>query len=135
MYVFLKEKMKYPAVCTEDRKHWLLVGCTPEMQQEFEKEYGLKRGETATYIAHHTDNPNNMSIICASLPQRLNPLFSANQMPYESFFSMHKYFYRDDLGNLAVDGTYFGVEGEENPFVKVTDKSKYICLKDVKLNA
>lgn len=134
MYVFLKEKMKYPAVCTEDRKHWLLVGCTQEQLDAFSKEYNLKQGETAIYLAHHTDNPEFMRIVCASLPQRLNPMFAENQMPYENFFSMHKYFYRDDNGNLAVKGTYFGVDGEENPFKVIEDLSGYICLGDVKLH-
>lgn len=136
MFVFLKEKMKYPAVCTEDRKHWLLVGCTEEQLASFEKEYNLVKGAEDMYLVHHTDNPDYFRIACASLPQRLSPMFDANQMPYESFYAMHKYFYKDHKGNLAVKGVYFGTNGEENPF-KIIDEAKrpdYIRLSDVKLN-
>ena len=136
MFVFLKEKMKYPAVCTEDKKHWLLVGCTDEELNDFEKEYGLKRGEEHLYLVHHSDNAEYFRIACASLPQRLSPMFSQTQMPYESFYKMHKYFYKDSHRNLAVIGTYFGENPEENPFkiVNDTEKPGYMCLADIKLN-
>lgn len=136
MYVFLKEKMYYPAVCTEDRKHWILVDCTDEKVNQFCQEYNMVKGEEGIYKVHHSDNAEYFRIACASLPQRLSPMFDANQMPYESFFLMHKFFYVNKNQDLMVKGVYVGVEGEPNPFKKANTNPKtgFKCLGDVKLH-
>ena len=137
MYVFLKERMIYPAVCTQDRKHWILVGCTEEQLKNFEEEYKLKRGEESIWLAHRCHSKEQYQTACWSLPQRLSPLFNENEMPYESFYKMHKYFYINDHCELMVKGVVFDVEGEKTPFVKANTApdTGFMCLADVKLNA
>ena len=137
MYIFAKENMKYPVVCTENSTHWIVVGCSDEQLQQFETEHNLVRKDEGIFVVHHSDREDYFQMACASLPQRLNPIFADHQMPYENFFSMHKYFYKDNKHNLAVKGVLYSKEDATDcPFVKLTDEQlkNYICLKDVKLN-
>lgn len=136
MHIFLKEKMIYPAVCTSDRKHWILVGCTEEQLKQFEQDYNVKRGEEDIWVVHHCENRDLYQIALGSLPLRLSPMFGDNQMPYENFFQMHKYFYRNNKMDVMVKGVVFNEEGTENPFKKAnTDpQTGFMCLSDVKLH-
>lgn len=136
MYVFLKEDMKYPVVCTEDRKHRILVGCDADVVNAYSEISGLKQGKEGYFIVHKSDSDMLFSLACASLPRRLNPIMGDNEMPYENFYSMHKYFYRNNKREMIVHGVYFGTDGEECPFTEAsTDPATgFTCLKDIKLH-
>ena len=134
MFVFYKKDMKYPVVCTEDQHHWILVGADDAMADDFGKEVGLSQGKEGYYIVHHSDREDLFSLACASLPQRLNPMITENDLPGENFFSMHKYFYRNKNRDLIVKGIYFGTEGEENPFKEADVTAPgFKCLADIHL--
>lgn len=137
MYVFLKERMKYPAVCTEDQKHWILVNCTDDMVKDFAKEKNLEIGKENYYVVHHSDSAKLLSLACCCLPRRLDPVLGPNQLPAENFYSMHKFFYKNDLGDLIVKGVVLNTKGEDAPFkIASTDvKTGFKCLTDIKLNA
>lgn len=136
MFVFVKENMKYPAVCTEDRKHWILVNCTPEMVNDFAKEMHMPVGQENYYVVHKSTNPRLFSMACASLPRRLNPILGENQHPYENYYSMHKFFYINKRQELIVKGVYVGDTSETCPFeIANTDpETGFKCLKDIKIN-
>lgn len=136
MFVFAKEKMKYPVVGTEDRKHFIMVNCTPEMVETFASENKLTIGKEGYYKVHHSDSPTLFNYALASLPRRLDPVLGENQHPYENFRSMYKFFYINGKRDLIVKGVYVGTEGEENPFKEAsTDpETGFKCLDDVKLH-
>lgn len=134
MYVFLKEKMKYPAVCTEDSKHWILVACNKELVDSFCKEKGFTPNyEEKYFVVHSSPEDTLFSFACASLPRRLNPIGGENDMPADNFYAMHQYFYRNSKRQLIVKGVYVG-NGENCPFTEAdTTVPGFICLKDIKL--
>lgn len=136
MYVFLKDRMKYPAICTEDQKHWILVNCTEDMVNTFAKEKGLVVGKEDYYIVHHSDSDKLFSLACSSLPRRLDPILGPNQLPAENFYSMHKFFYFNNNKDLIVKGVALNKENEESPFkVASTDpETGFKCLKDIVLH-
>ena len=121
MSEFYYENMKHHVIDFGDKKHFILVGHTPEEINEFAKAHNLEvqNTEETYYGVRQSDNVTNFSLAVSIFIRKLDPLG-----PYGSMFP---FFYYTPTHALVAKGVYVG-EGE-CPFHKIKNVDKLTQLK------
>lgn len=125
MYNFFEDKLKYRVICTDDRKHVLLVNHTKEEIETYAKENGLKiiDQEPKFYVVHVSNDPVKFMFGLTTLIRRL--------APSEPFDSLYGLFYKSKDRRLATKAVYLSSSDEKCPFVSVDSLMGFSCIKDV----
>lgn len=113
MYEFFEENRKYRVICTEDRKHAILVNHTPEELAEYAQTHNLTLTDPTErlYVVHESVNREIFMFSILTLTRRLDPL--------GTYGSMFPWFYRTKVHELIVKGVYIGTPNEPSPFKEV----------------
>lgn len=116
MNEFYYENMKYHVIASDDRKHFILVGHTPEEIKAFAEAHKLNVTDTKEnyYGVRQSDTPTNFSVAVSVFVRKLDP--------FGEYGSMFPYFYYTPTYALVTRGVYVGDGGCPFHVIKNVDK-------------